>query len=176
MAFIHHHKINEVGRILAEPGGGFAVHNRTGHQGLEDGEEHAGVGGHAALFTQGFWIDSSQGGFFKGGKAAEVVEGLIGEGVAIGQEEDAGPAGGLAGDIPTGLEQLPDYLEGDRCLAGTGGHGQQDAVVAGGDRLQGTRHGDVLVEADLPTATLVGIGDGGEVITPGVFFGKAAVP
>ena len=53
---------------------------------------------------------------------------------------------------------------------------QQDAVVARGDGLEHAGHGDVLIEADLPVAALVEIGDGGEAITPGVLRGKGAVP
>jgi len=53
---------------------------------------------------------------------------------------------------------------------------QQEAVAARADGLQHAGHGDVLIEADLPAAALVEIGDGGEAITPGVLLGKGAVP
>ena len=158
MAFIDHDEVEEIGRVLAKPGGGLAVHRRAAHEGLEDGEKDAGVGGHPTLFAQVIGFDSRQGVFFEGGKGGEVVEGLIGEVVAIGQKQDAGPARGLATEVPAGGKQLPEDLEGDRGFAGAGGQREQDAVLAGDDGLQHPLHGDLLVEADLPAAALVGVG------------------
>ena len=176
MAFIDHDEVEEIGRVLAKPGGGLAVHRRAAHEGLEDGEKDAGVGGHPTLFAQVIGFDSRQGVFFEGGKGGEVVEGLIGEVVAIGQKQDAGPARGLATEVPAGGKQLPEDLEGDRGFAGAGGQREQDAVLAGGDGLQHPLHGDLLVKADLPAAALVGVGDGCEAIAPGVLFGEGALP
>jgi len=45
--------------------------------------------------AQGIGFDAGQGVVFEGGKASEVVEGLIGEVVAIGQKQDARPSTGL---------------------------------------------------------------------------------
>jgi hypothetical protein len=123
VALIDHDEIEEIGRVLAEPGGGSAVWPLAAHEGLEDGEEHTGVGGHAPLLAQGIGFEAGEGVVFEGGETGEVVEGLIGEVVAIGEEQDARPAGGLAGEVPAGLEQLPDDLEGDGCFAGAGGQG-----------------------------------------------------
>jgi len=92
MARINHDDVKEIGRVLAEPGGGLAIHQWPAHEVLEDGEEHTGVGGHAPLFAQGIGRKPGQGVVFEGGEAGEVVEGLIGEGVAIGQKENARPA------------------------------------------------------------------------------------
>ena len=143
---------------------------------MEDGEKQAGVGGHPALLAQGVGIQPGQGVVFEGGEAGEISEGLIGKGVAIGKKQNARPAGGLAREIPAGLEQLPEDLKGDGGFAGAGGEGEQDAGLTAGDGLQGARRGDVLIEADLPAAALVGIGNGGEAIAPGIFLGEAAGP
>lgn len=75
-------------------------------------------------------FQAGQGVVFEGGETGEVVEGLIGEGVAIGEKENARAAAWLAGQIPAGLEQLPEDLEGDGGFAGAGGEGEQDAVTS----------------------------------------------
>ena len=78
-----------------------------------------------------------------GHRLAERLEvvglGLVGEDVAIDQEEDA-----LLG---ARLPQPPDDLERGVGLAGAGGHDQQDAVLAAGDGLDGAVDGDELVVA-----------------------------
>ena len=73
-------------------------------------------------------FQAGQGVVFEGGETGEVVEGLIGEVVAIGQKQDAGPSTGLAAQVPAGLEQHPDDQEGNGGFAGAGGQRQQDAV------------------------------------------------
>lgn len=103
------------------------LHQGPAHEGLEDGEKHAGVGGHPALLAQGIEFEADQGIVFEGGEAGE---GLIGEVVAIDQKQEAGPAGGLAGEIPAGLEQLPEDLKRNRGFGCAGGQGEQDAVAA----------------------------------------------
>ena len=65
--------------------------------------------------------------------------GLVGEDVAVDEEEDA-----LLG---AGLPQPPDDLKGGVGLAGAGGHHEQDAVLAAGDGLDGAIDGDELVVA-----------------------------
>lgn len=124
VALIDHDEVEKVRRVLTEPGRGFAIGRRPAHEGLEDG------GGHAALPAQGIRFQASQGVVFKGGETGEVVEGLIGEGVAIGEKENARAAVGLAREIPAGLEQLPEDLEGNGGFAGAGGEGEQDAVTS----------------------------------------------
>ena len=70
----------------------------------------------------------------------EVVgHGLVGEDVAVGEEEDA--------LLRAGLPEPPDDLEGGVGLAGAGGHDEQDAVLAAGDGLDGAVDGDELVVA-----------------------------
>ena len=78
------------------------------------------------------------------GKAGEVVVGLVGEDVAVGEEEDAGAAVGSAVPIggSSGLEEFPGDLEGDGGLAGAGSEGEEDAVLAGGDGFQDVFDGD----------------------------------
>ena len=63
--------------------------------------------------------------------------GLVGEDVAVDEEEDA-----LLG---ARLPKPPDDLEGGVCLACAGGHHKQDAVLAAGDGLDGAVDGDELV-------------------------------
>ncbi len=83
----------------------------------------------------------------RGAERAEVVHhGLVDEDVAVGEEEDA--------LLPPGLPQPPDDLEGGVGLAGAGGHHEQDAVLALGDRLDGPVDGDALVVARLLAARI----------------------
>ena len=63
--------------------------------------------------------------------------GLVGEDVAVDEEEDA-----LLG---ARLPKPPNDLEGGVGLAGAGGHHEQDAVLAAGDGLDGAVDGDELV-------------------------------
>ena len=65
--------------------------------------------------------------------------GLVGEDVAIHEEEDA--------FLRTGLPKPPDDLEGGVGLAGASGHDQQDAVFSPGDGLDRAVDGDELVVA-----------------------------
>ena len=86
------------------------------------------------------------------GKRREGVVGLIGQDVAVGEEQDARPPRRLARQVPAALEQRPGDLEGDGGLAGAGGERQQDALLAGGDGFQRVLDGVVLVVARLPGA------------------------
>src|SRR5690606_19210264 len=102
-------------------------------EGLEDREEDAAVLRHAALLPDRVGADAHQRVVWKGG---EGVVGLIGEDVAVCEEQNARPARRLATPSPSGMEQLPGDLEGDEGLAGTGGEVQQDAVAAIGDGVE----------------------------------------
>ena len=62
------------------------------------------------------------------GKGGEGVVCLVGEDVAVGEEQDARPARRLAAQVPAAMEQLPGDLKGDEGLARAGGEGQQDAL------------------------------------------------
>jgi len=103
----------------------------SGHEGLEDGEEDVAVLRHAALLADDVGVDPHERAF---GESGERIVGLVGADVAVGQEQDARPAGGLGLTLPVGevsaaLEQLPGELEGDEGLAGAGRKDQQDAVL-----------------------------------------------
>ncbi len=50
---------------------------------------------------------------------------------------------------PRALPELPDNLHGDKGLAGSGGHGDEKALVSPGNGLDGTVDGDLLVVAGL---------------------------
>ena len=110
------------------------------------------------------------------GEGGEGVVGLVGEDVAVGEEEDARAARGLAGQVPAAVEELPGDLEGDEGLAGAGGQREQDALLAGGDRLHDALDGDVLVVAARVRAALVLEGHGGEAVAPGVRLGEGERP
>lgn len=181
VALVDHDEIEEVRRILAEIGRGLPVLRRPAHEGLEDGEEYAGVGRHLALLGDLAGRDARQGRILEGRERGEVVVGLIGQRVAVGQEQDARPAQRLAlllpvAEIPAGLEQLPGDLEGDRGLAGAGGQGQQDAVTASRDRVQHPVDGDLLIEAKVPGAALVGKGHRREAVAPDVLLAEGSLP
>ena len=77
-----------------------------------------------------------------------------------------GRRSGFARQVPAALEQRPGDLEGDRGLAGAGGERQQDALLAGGDRLQRVLDGVVLVVARLPGAASLLERNGGEAVAP----------
>ena len=178
MAFVDDDEVEEVGRIIAEARRGLAGRIAAGHEGLEDGEEDVAVLRHAALLADDLGVDPHQRVF---GEGRERVVGLVGEDVAVGQEQDARTAGRLAfalpvGEVPSALEQLPGELEGDEGLAGAGRQRQQDAVLPRGDGLQRAPDGDVLVVARLPVAALVLERDGGEAVAPDVLLGKDPVP
>ena len=100
---------------------------RAAHERLEDGEEQAAVLRHPALLADVVRLDPHQRIFGKGG---EGVVGLVGQDVAVGQEQDARAARRLAGhqQIPAAVEQLPGDLKGDEGLARAGGEREQDAV------------------------------------------------
>ena len=133
------------------------------HEGLEDREEDAGVLRHAAFLADFVRLDARQRVF---GKGREGVVGLIGQDVAVGEEQDARPPRRLARQVPAALEQRPGDLKGDRGLAGAGGERQQDALLAGGDRLQRVLDGVVLVVARLPGAAALLERNGGEAVAP----------
>ncbi len=92
--------------------------------------------------------------------------GLVGEDVAVDEEEDA-----LLG---ARLPQPPDDLKGGVGLAGAGGHDEQDAVLAAGDGLDGAVDGDELVVARrLAGAVVVVVLRGDGFLRGGVALGRA---
>ena len=173
MALVDDDEVEEVRRILAEVGAGLAVLRRAAHEGLEDREEQAAVLGHLALLPDVLRRDPHHGILGEGG---EGVIRLVGEDVAVGEEEDARAAVRFAAQVPAAVEELPADLEGDEGLARAGGQRQQDAVAAGGDGLQHAVDGDVLVVAALEIPAPVLEGDGGEPVAPGVLLGEGPVP
>ena len=110
------------------------------------------------------------------GKGGESVVGLIGEDVAVGQEEDAWTARWLAAEVPAAIEKLPRDLKRDEGFAGAGGKGQQDAIFSGGDSFEDAVDGDVLIIAALVEAAFVFEGNSGKSIAPGIGFGERDVP
>ena len=178
MALINHNEIEEVGRVFAKTGQGLALLIPAAHKGLEDSEKDAAVSGNAAFFADAGRVDADQSVLGKGGKG---VEGLIGQDIAISEKEDAGAASGLVGclsipEVPAAVEELPGQLKGDAGFAGARGQGQEDAILAGGDGLQHTIDGVMLVIASLPAAASVFKGDCAEAIPPEVGLLEGGIP
>ena len=126
MALVDDDEVEEVRRILAEIGRGLAVLRRPAHEGLEDGEEQAAVLRHLALLADVLRRDPHQRILGEGG---EGVVSLVGEDVAVGEEQDARAARRLAAQVPAAVEQLPGDLKGDEGLARAGGQREQDALL-----------------------------------------------
>ncbi len=106
----------------------------------------------------------------------EGVVGLIGEDVAVGQEEDAWAAGRFAGEIPSAVKEFPGDLEGDEGFSGSGGERQEDARFSGGDGLKHAIYSEILIIAALKETAFVFEGNGGEAVTPGVGFRERGGP
>ena len=160
MALVDDDEIEEVGRILAEIRRGFAVLRRTAHEGLEDGEEQAGILWDLALLADVLRLDSDHCVIRERGERREIVIGLVGEVVAVGKEENARAACWFAafpvGQVPSRIEKFPGDLEGNGCFSGAGGERQQHAVPAVRNSLQHAIDRNLLIEADQPCAALSG--------------------
>ena len=123
VALVHDDEVEEVWRVLAKIRRRFAVLTLPAHKGLEDGEEHAAVLGHLALFANVFWRNTHQRIFCKG---RERVERLVRQVVAVCQKQDAWAACGLGIgfpilQIPAAVKQLPRQLKRNKGLARAGG-------------------------------------------------------
>jgi len=169
VALVDDDEVEEVTRVVAEVRLSLTIRARAAHEGLEDGEEDAAVLRHPALLADVAWVDANQ---RIVGEGREGVVGLIGQVVAVCQEQHARASAGRraaapVGQVPMALEQLPGALERAEGFAGAGGQGQQDAVASSGDGFEHARNGDVLVVAALPGATLVRERDGREAVAPG---------
>ena len=111
------------------------------------------------------------------GEGREGVVGLVGQDVAVGEEQDARPARRLAASrfqrlwnsfqaIWKAMEVLPVPVASVSRMR----------LLAGGDGLQRVLDGVVLVVARLPRAALVLERDGGEAVAPGVRLGEDRGP
>src|SRR6266404_5832567 len=109
MALVYDDAIEEIGGILAEIRRGFAFLRRTAHEGLEDGEEQAGILRDLALFADILRLDANKGVVRERRERREVVVGLVGKVVPVGQEEDSRAPSGLCSTFPVG--QVPTCIE-----------------------------------------------------------------
>ncbi|MNZ30843.1 hypothetical protein D3C78_481290 [compost metagenome] len=111
------------------------------HHGLHGGNLDArlGLGGHIAEFLD--VVDLRQGVVLLQGRLVEGLEGLLAEGAAVDQKEDAAEA--------FGLQQAIHQADDGARLAGTGGHGQQALPAVGGQRLLYRPDGVFLVVTQL---------------------------
>ena len=74
---------------------------RPAHKGLEDGEEDASVGGHPAKPADLVGFDAHQGVF---GEGVEGVKSLVGQDVAVRQEQHARSSGAIALQVPAAVK------------------------------------------------------------------------
>src|SRR5258708_37089886 len=125
MALVDDDEIEEVRGIFAEIGGGVSIFGRAAHKGLEDGEEEARVLRHFAFLADFVGLDARHSVL---GKSGEGVVSLVGEDIAVGEEENAGTSRRLAAQVPAAVKQLPCDLEGDKGFAGAGRESQEDAL------------------------------------------------
>ena len=139
VALVHNHQVEEVLRVLAKEI--FALLAR--HKGLEDGKEHRSVGGHFSVFPDAVGLYAYKG---IGGKAKELVEGLVGKHIAVGQKQDAGAVASLL-HVPFGLEQFPCNLEGNKGFSRPCGKRQQYAVFSRSYGRKGLVDGYLLIIA-----------------------------
>ena len=139
-----------------------------------------------ALLADDLRVDSHQCVFRKG---AEGVEGLIGQDIPVGEEQDARSAARFlpipkpvapVGQVPAAVEELPGDLERDCCLTRAGCEGQQDAVLSPSECVECPGDCVVLIVARLPLAALVLKGDRREPVPPcllpGLAFAKGGLP
>ena len=173
MAFVDDDKVKEVGRIGAEMGRRMAVDLRPAHEGLEDRQEDAAVLRRSPLLADLARFDAYQ---RVVGERREGVVGLVGEDVAIGEEQNPRPPFGPSAQVPARLKQLPRELKRDEGLAGAGGEREQDPLAAVGDRLQHPLDGEVLVVAPLEVAAPIFERHGGEAVAPLVLLGERLFP
>jgi len=153
------------------------IRSRTASEGLEDGEKEAAVLRYPRLLADVRGRDVHQCIVREGRKG---VARLVGQDIAVGQEQDTRPARRLAfafpvSQVPAARKQLPRDLEGDEGLTGPGGERQQDAGAPIGDRRQHPLAGEVLIIAALKVATAILEGHGGETVAPGVRTRKGQV-
>ena len=152
MALVDYDEVEEVRRVLAEVGRGFAILGRPAHEGLENGEEDAAVFRDLALLADVVRLDADQSVIGERREGSEVVEGLVGKGVAVGKEEDARTSRGWrstlpVSHIPASVEELPRDLECNRSLSCAGRQCQEQAVLAVFNRLQHSTDRNLLVKA-----------------------------
>src|SRR5690606_7614245 len=88
VAFVDNDEVEEVARVLAEVGRGISLGVGPRHEGLEDGEEQARILRHPLLLANLTWINPGEGVF---GEGVEGEISLIGQDIAIGQEQYSRP-------------------------------------------------------------------------------------
>ncbi len=158
MALVHDDEVEEVGRKLTEqPFAALVLRH-----GLIDAEVHLP----AVDDLSGLDLVAC---VAEGGE--DTVLGLVDEDVAVGEVKDAGAAVS-AGQVPSGVPQLPADLERDQGLARAGGHGEQQALAPALEHgLHGAVDGGLLVVAGVLAGGVVG---GREQAVGGLGVGDAA--
>ena len=164
VALVDDDQVEVVPRIGAEGEGLRLALGGLGHEGLEDRKEHRRVHRRLSVVIHGLGLDPDQRAGLKDVEGGEVLEGLAGESVTVGEEEDPRLALGLLGEAPAGLVELPDDLGGDGRLARAGGQRQQQALAAGGDGVEHRVDGALLVIAKGPLSALIGPMGGREIV------------
>ncbi len=86
MALVNDDEVKEIRGILPEIWRRLAIFRRAAHEGLEDGEEQAGILRDLAFLADVLRTDAGHGVLRERG---EGVIGLVGKDIAVSQEEDA---------------------------------------------------------------------------------------
>jgi len=178
MAFVNDDEIEEIRRIFAETGRRLAILRRAAHEGLEYGEEDAAVRRHS-LPSPNLIRRNPYHRVFR--EAGELVVRLVGQDVAVSQEQDARlasrfVAGLPVGQVPAAFEQFPRDLERDERLARAGSQRQQNSVPTGGDGLHYTLNSDVLEVVWPEAAAKVVDRHSGKPVAPGILLGERGLP
>ena len=97
VALVDDDEVEEVRRVVTEVRAGLAILGRPAHEGLEDREEDAAVLRDLALLADVTGSNADERVF---GESRERVVGLIGEDVAIRQEQDTRAARRLSAQVP----------------------------------------------------------------------------
>ena len=169
MAFVDDDEVEEVARVLTE----VRLATALAHEGLENREEDAAVHRDGLLLRDRRRIDPHERVLREG---RERIECLIGEHVAVCQEQDPRAAASVTVEVPTGVEELPRELERDVGFARSGGEREQDPLVSVGNRFEDLVDGDLLVVPRRVRAAL-GLGsDIGEPVAPLIALGERHVP
>ena len=148
---------------------------------MKDREENTAILRNSPLLTNVTRFNTHQRARLRILECRKCVECLIGEIIAVGQEQNARPAlrfgiGLAVLQIPAAVIQLPRQLESNEGFAGTGGQREQHAVAPVGNRRQHTVYRDVLVITTLKITALVLEGHHGKTVTPDILGRKQALP
>ena len=143
MTLIDDDEIEEIPLILPEIRSRIShcIH-RTTHKCLENREKNTSIFWDISLLSDITRIDPHQSIFWKRSKS---IERLIGEDIAIGEEEDTRTTSTVTSDIPPRLVELPCDLETDKCLPCSCRKREKDTILFACDRIECLRDREFLI-------------------------------